>query len=468
MHMTDMTTPSVKQIAPENIPHFRAELWALFKLGCPMALAQLAQMSIYTIDVIMIGRLGPQELAAASLGLIIYFALWMIGFGPAMAVSPMVSQALGADKNNHTDARRSVRAALWIIIFMTPLVLTVTWFADHALIILGQDPELSQRAGQYIKAVLLGWPFALGVMILRNYLAVLGKTTVPLVIVIIAIALNALLNWLFIFGALGFPRLELVGAGIASFIATLTCFIMFMVYVYVDKDSRRFQIFTNFHKLDPARIKEVFTLGWPISITTFFEGMLFNACILIVGLIGALEVAAYHIALNVASLAFMLPWGFSMAGAARIGLAVGARSKPAVHRVSKATFVLAICSISLIGIPVALWPEVVAAIYITEHGDDTATVLALVMSFLPIAVGFMLFDATQVAANQLLRGMKDVRWPMVITCISYWVIGFTAAYYFGLHTSLGATGVWYGLLLGLLCASVLLSLRLRWMFKSYD
>ena len=117
-----MTTTSVKQIAPEDITQFRGELWALFKLGWPMALAQLAQMSIYTIDVIMIGRLGPEDLAAASLGLIIYFAMWMLGFGPAMAVSPMVSQALGADKNNHRDARRSVRSALWLIIFMTPFV----------------------------------------------------------------------------------------------------------------------------------------------------------------------------------------------------------------------------------------------------------------------------------------------------------------------------------------------------------
>ena len=188
--------------------------------------------------------------------------------------------------------------------------------------------------------------------------------------------------------------------------------------------------------------------------------MLFNACILIVGLIGALEVAAYHIALNVASLAFMLPWGFAMAGAARIGLAVGAGSDLAIKRVSLATFVLAISSISLIGIPVALWPEATAALYMTEHVEDAVAVLTLVVSFLPIAVGFMLFDATQVAANQLLRGMKDVRWPMVLTCISYWVVGFSAAYYFGLHTELGAKGVWYGLLAGLFTASILLSLRL--------
>jgi len=349
--MTELAPISSAQIAPETIKNFRGELWAMFKLGWPMAIAQLAQMSILTIDVIMIGRLGPQDLAASSLGLVIYFALWMLGFGPAMAVSPMVSQALGADKNNHRDARRSVRAALWLVIFFTPAVFLFTWNADHILITLGQDPVLSTKAGSYVKMIMFGWPFALGIMILRNYLAVLGKTTIPLWIVLATIALNAFLNWLFIFGALGAPKMGLVGAGLASAIATAISFFAFVAYVYWDKESRRFDIFTNFFKLDPARLKDVFHLGWPISITTFFEGMLFNACILIMGRIGTLEVAAYQIALNIASLAYMLPWGFAMAGAARFGLAIGAGSKPAMNRVVWATVVWAVASISLIGIP---------------------------------------------------------------------------------------------------------------------
>jgi len=372
---------------------------------------------------------------------------------------------VGADKNNHRDARRSVRAALWLIIFFTPIVFLFTWNTDHILIALGQDHVLSTKAGSYVKMIMFGWPFALGIMILRNYLAVLGKTAIPLWIVLVTIALNAFLNWLFIFGALGAPKMGLVGAGLASAIATAISFLAFVVYVYWDKESRQFDIFTNFFRLDPARLKEVFQLGWPISITTFFEGMLFNACILIMGRIGTLEVAAYQIALNIASLAYMLPWGFAMAGATRFGLAIGAGSKPAMNRVMWATVVWAIVSISLIGVPVWLFPDAVAAIYMKAEAENAAGVLKMVASFLPIAVGFMLFDATQVAANQLLRGMKDVRWPMVLTCISYWGAGFGVAYYLGLHSPIGAKGVWYGLLIGLLCSSILLSLRLRYLYK---
>ena len=465
--MTKPTNTAPAQTPPEDITALRGELWAMFKLGGPMALAQLAQMAILTIDAIMIGHLGPQHLAALSLGLVVYFAFWMLGFGPAISVSPMAAQALGADKENRADVRRSVRASLWMILLFTPPVFYLAWHAPIGLVFLGQNPDTSYEAGRYVKAIMLGWPFSLAVMSLRNYLAVLGKTTIPLWIMIVSIGINAFLNWVFIFGALGAPRLELVGAGIASAITSLMTFLMFAAYAYWDRESRRFKIFKNFHKLDPARLKELFTLSWPISITTFFEGMLFNGCTLIVGVIGTLEVAAYQIVLNVASLAYMLPWGFAMAGAARVGLAVGAGSKPAILRVSYASFILGLTSICLVGIPALIWPSEIANIYMEAGTEDTARVLAMAVIFMPVAVGFMLFDAAQMTANQLLRGMKDVRWPMVLTCFSYWVVGFGAAFYLALYTPMGAIGVWYGMLAGLVCAAVLLTIRVRMMFRTF-
>jgi len=453
--MTDIDNASPAQTPPEDIATTRGELWALLKLGGPMALAQLAQMSILTIDAIMIGHLGAAELAPLSLGLVVYFAFWMLGFGPAMAVSPMASQALGADKNNHADVRRSVRASLWMILMFTPIVYYLSWHAQSGLVFFGQDPEVAAKAGSYVKAIMIGWPFSLGVMALRNYLAVLGKTTLPLWIMILSVLINMVLNWLFIFGALGAPRLELVGAGIAA------------AYAYWDTDSRAFNIFKNFHKLDPARLRELFTLSWPISITTFFEGMLFNGCALIVGVIGTLEVAAYQIVLNIASLAYMLPWGFAMAGAARVGLAVGAKSKPAILRVSYASFILGIASISIVAIAALIWPKEIANIYMEAGAENTDVVLAMALTYIPVAAGFMLFDAAQMTANQLLRGMKDVRWPMAITCFSYWGVGFASAYWLGLHTDVGAVGVWYGMLAGLVCAAVLLTARVWVMFRKF-
>ncbi len=435
------------------------ELKALLWLGIPMALTQLAQFSIYTIDILMIGRVGAEEVAAASLGTVIYFLLWMLGAGPVMAVSPMVSQALGADVADRHDARISVRMALWCVAFMTPVMLVFAFMAEPLALLARQDPTQSAKAGRYILALAAGWPFALGTMILRNYLAAIGKTLVPFLLVMASVALNAGLNAVLIFGMFGVPALGLVGAGIASSLAYIIGFFIFVIYIQMDKKSAAFRIFHHFWRPHWSRLRAVFKLGWPISLTTLFEGMLFNACVLIVGLIGVLEVAAYQIALNISALAFMLPWGLSMAGAVRVGLAKGAGNAAAVKRAGIVTMIMGVLSIMLFAVPVALWPQGVAGLYMEPGKPDNELVIALVASFLPIAAGFMFFDAVQVAANQILRGLKDVRWPMVATGFSYWIIGFPTAFYLAVYTPLGAVGVWYGLLIGLLLASIFLSYR---------
>jgi len=436
------------------------EMRALLWIGVPMAAAQFIQFLVYFIDTVMIGRISPQDVAAAGLGSVIYFAFWMLGSGPVMAVSPLVSQAMGADQNDTQDARRSVRMVIWMIFLMTPIIVLMLSFTEELLLFFGQDPDVSAKAGKYVMALAIGLPFAMATMALRNFLAALEKTLIPLVLVAIGTAVNGLLNYVFIFGHFGIPRLELVGAGIASSLAYMFSFFAFVLYIRWDKRAHSFQIFKNFWRPDWPRFKEVILLGWPISLTTVFEGMLFNAAIIVMGLIGVLEAAAYQIALNVAALAFMLPWGMSMAGAVRIGLAEGAGNKPATRRAASTTMVASIFAIMLLAIPVALFPECTASLYLNLEKPENQEVITLVVGFLPIATAFMFFDSVQVAANQLLRGLKDVNWPMLFTGISYWVIGFPVAYILALKTEVGANGVWYGLMAGLISASVLLGARL--------
>jgi len=436
------------------------EMRALLWIGVPMAAAQFIQFLVYFIDTVMIGRISPEDVAAAGLGSVIYFAFWMLGSGPVMAVSPLVSQAMGADQNDTRDARRSVRMVIWMIFLMTPVIVIMLSFTEELLLTFGQDPAVSAKAGKYVMALAIGLPFAMATMALRNFLAALEKTLIPLVLVAIGTAFNGFLNYIFIFGHFGVPRLELVGAGIASSLSYTFSFFLFVFYIRLDKRANSFQIFKNFWKSDWQRLKEVVMLGWPMSLTTVFEGMLFNAAIIVMGLIGVLEAAAYQIALNVAALAFMLPWGMSMAGAVRIGLAEGASDKPATRRAASTTLVASIFAIMLLAIPVALFPEFTASLYLNLDKAENAEVIALVIGFLPIATAFMLFDSIQVAANQLLRGLKDVNWPMLFTGISYWVVGFPMAYILALKTDIGANGVWYGLLVALAVASILLGARL--------
>ena len=439
---------------------WRREFVALMTIGLPMALTQLVQFSISTIDVVMIGKLGATHLAGASLGLVMFYLLFVIGLGPAMAISPMVSQALGADANDVKDARRSVRMGLWVVAFGAVLVSLILLFTEEIALAIGQPRAAAALAEPYVLALAPGLPFSLGVVILRNFFAAIERTRAPLIFIMITTLINAFLNWLLIYGNWGFPQMELVGAGLASSLSHAIGFFALVAYATLENSAKRFTLFHNFFAADWPRFREVIRLGWPISMTVAFEAMLFNACVFLMGRIGVDEMAAYQVALNVAALAFMAPLGLSMAGCVRVGLMEGAGNKAGVRRASVMPILCSIGFIMLAALPMMAVPELIAGFYLGKGGVENDTVLSLVTLFLPIAAAFALFDATQVAASQALRGLKDVRAPMIITGIAYWGIGFPVAAFLGLYTDVGAVGIWYGLLISLVAAALMLGARL--------
>lgn len=430
-----------------------------------MGLTQLVQFSIHTVDVVMIGQLGAEPLAGASLGLVVLYAVFLFGFGPAMAVSPMVSHALGANPKEVVDVRRSVRMALWTIGIGITVLSSLFFFTEEIALALGQPAVPAALAEPYVLAMAPGLVFMVGVMALRNFLAVLGHTRAPLLFIVLTTALNAFLNWLFIYGNWGTPRLGLVGAGIASSLSNVIGFAILVLYIQAQPDSRRFHLFKRFFVPARARLAEIVHLSWPISLTSAFEAMLFNAAVFLMGRIGVDEMAAYQVALNVAAMAFMMPLGLSMAGAVRVGLTAGAGDRGAIRRASAVSILACVGAIMVVAVPVMLAPRGVAGLYLDASDPSNIRVLDLVASFLPIAAAFALFDATQVAANQALRGLKDVRVPMLMTAVAYWGIGFPVSAGLGLGTTLGAVGVWWGLLISLAAAAVFLGARLAWLTR---
>lgn len=454
--MSEIAT-STKTELPET---WGGEMRALLTIGVPMALAQLVQFSPYIADTLMIGRIGPAEIAAAAIGAVLYFLLWMLASGPISAVTPLVSQALGRNKDERRDVRRTVRMSVWACFLMFPLIIGLLLMTETIMVTVGQDPEVAKLAKAYVLVLAPGLPFTLAVMSFRNFLAAIGKTLIPFFLVASSALVNIVLNWILIFGNLGAPELGLIGAGIASSIACIYSFFAFVFYIKWDVMARDFDLFSNLWKPDWERMRSLLKIGWPISVTVTFEGMLFNAGVLIAGAVGVIEQAGFQIALNVASTAFMMPYGLSMAGAVRIGLARGAENNPAERRASTTTILASVVAIGIFALPVALVPQWVASFYFNMEAADTKPVFDFVVIFLPLAAGFMFFDAVQVACNQLLRGLADVTWPMIITGISYWGIGFPIAYYTAIHTSIGAKGVWYGLTAGLIAAFIGLGIRL--------
>ena len=444
-----------------NLPEtWGGEMRALLTIGIPMGLAQLVQFSPYIADAVMIGRIGPTEIAAAAIGSVLYFLIWMLASGPIAAVTPLVSQALGRNIAERRDVRRTVRMSVWACFLIFPFIIGLLLLTEPLMIFAGQDPEVAALAQDYVLVLAPGLPFTLAVMSFRNFLAAIGKTIVPFLLVASAAIVNIILNWVLIFGNLGAPELSLLGAGIASSISGIYGYFVFIIYIKWDAKARDFDLFSNLLNPDWERMGELMKIGWPISVTVTFEGMLFNAGVLIAGAVGVIEQAGFQIALSVASTAFMMPYGLSMAGAVRIGLAKGAANTPAARRASTATILSSVLAIGLCALPVAFVPQWVASLYFNMEAADTRPVFEYVVIFLPIAAGFMFFDAVQVACNQLLRGLADVKWPMVITGISYWVIGFPIAFYTALHTNIGAAGIWYGLTAGLIAAFIGLGIRL--------
>ena len=440
---------------------WRGETRALLALALPMSATQVIQYAVYVADTMMLGRVSKEAVAAAALGSLLVFLGWMVAAGPVNAVTPMASQALGRDPEAYTDVRRSVRMSLWAITLVCLPLGALLAFTEPLLRLAGQDPEVARMAARYAWVVAPGLPFALYIQALRNFLAALDETVWPMILVSLTVVLNIALNALLIFGLLGFPELGLVGAGIASSVSYAVAFALFVWLVRRHKRARHFGIFQNLHRFDAERFREVVRLSWPISLTTMFEGLLFNVAILVMGLIGVAEQAAYQVGLNVAALAFMVPWGFAMGGAVRIGLAEGAGDVGARSRAAGATLGISIGLMSVIALATWLGGDTIASLYFGfDHDPDDAAVRALVILFLPVAAAFMVVDAAQVACNQLLRGLKDVDVPVVITGISYWLIGFPLCWWLALHTPLGAVGVWWGLAAGLLAAFIGLGTRL--------
>lgn len=446
---------------PRDLALWRADLKTLLSIGLPMAATQLVQVSVQTVDVLMIGRLGPAPLAAASLGVVFFFTMFIIGLGPAMAMTPVVSHALGRKSDDYDGVRRAVRMGLWLVAMYAPVAVLFLANAATFARLLGQPEDLARLAGPYVLALAPGLPFAAGVVVLRNFLAALGRTRWPLIFIIATTFINAGGNYLLIYGSFGFPKLGLVGAGIASALAYASGFALLAAYAYIDPRARKFAIFRDFFIVDAPLLREIARLGWPIAVNIAFEAMLFNCCIFLVGRIGVAEVAAYQIALNVASIAFMAPLGLSMAGATQIGLAAGAGDEARVRRGVVLTTLLCCLVMIIFWAPIVPNPRGLAGLYLDLGKAENAGVVALVTRFLPLAAAFALFDGAQVAFNQALRGLKDVRMPMMLTGVAYWLVGFPLAAYLGLGTKLGAVGVWWGLLASLVAASGLLGWRVQ-------
>ena len=442
---------------------WRIELAALARLAAPLVLSQIAQMTIMTTDVVMLGRLSTHALAAAALGNTVYYFCWLLATGPAQAVGPMIAQSVGAHGAEairlRPAVRSTVRMGLWMAAMTTVPLAAILLFTAPILRTLGQEASLAVDAGIFTAGLTIGLPFTIGFQVLRNYSAALERTNEGLWVMLLSIVWNAVADYALIFGHFGLPRLGIVGAGLATSSSAIFACLALLGFVLASPKLKPFRILKRPHRTKPAILSELFRLGAPIGLTMTLEAMLFNCATLVVGTFGGNPLAAHQIALNVASFTFMAPLGVAMATTIRVGQFAGAGDYEAARRAGFTAMAFGLFLASLSASAMLFAGRAIAGLDIAGRGPEDLAVLSLAAQFLIVAAAFQLADALQVVANLALRGMKDARAPMVIAAASYWLVGAPACLALGILLHMQGLGVWIGLAIGLGVAAVLLTAR---------
>lgn len=450
---------SLKTVAPAPESLWRREIVAMLQLGWPMVLTNLAQVAMTATDVLILGRLGADALAAGALGANLYFAPMIFGLGLMLATSPMMASQLGRRRHSVRDLRRTVRQGFWIAIVVAVPIWILLWNAEAILAWMGQAPHLARAAGGYMHT--LQWsllPFYFYI-VLRSFISALERPGWALIVAFTAVVFNVVATWVLVFGDFGLPALGIAGAGLATTLSNLLMFGGLAVVVLRDRQFSRYRLFGRFWRSDWPRFRGLIRLGLPIAGLLAFEVTLFNAAALLMGLIDAASLAAHAIAIQLASISFMVPMGLSQAVTVRVGLAYGAGDRAGITRAGWVAYALSLGFMTLTALAMVVFPLPLIGAFIDIGDPVNAAVVSLAVTFLLFAALFQIVDGAQAVGSGMLRGLHDTTVPMVYAAVGYWGIGMTLGVVLAFHFNYGGAGIWIGLSTGLAVVAALLLAR---------
>ncbi len=422
------------------------------RLALPIVTAQVGLMMMGVVDTLMVGRVSAAALAGVALGNLYAISIIIPMSGTLMLLDPLVAQAVGA--RDETGVARGIQRgmllALPLALFASALLLPVV----PVLRLFRQPAELIAMAAPYVIVSIIGvFPFLIFV-VLRQSLQALGELRIMIVAIVLANLCNAALNWVFIFGHLGSPAMGVVGSAWATGVSR-----WLMALIVLALGWRRLRAALRPWHAESMRLAplvQMLRLGVPIGLMQFLEYSVFSATALLMGTLGTRALAAHQIAINLASLTFMVPLGVGAAAAVRVGHAVGARDPEAARESARAALV---CGVGFMCVSAMIF--VVAPGLIARQYTSDVSVITLAVLLIPIAGVFQLFDGVQAVCAGALRGLGDTRVPFLINLAGFWLAGFPVSVWLGFHTRLGPVGLWWGFVAGLGAVGLLLLLRLR-------
>ena len=438
----------------------RKESGLMLKIGLPVIIAQLLQMSMNFVDTVMAGNLSAEALAAVAVGGAVFMPLIMLVAGILMALTPIVAQLVGA--RDFASIGINARQGLWLsqmlaiplFFLMRNLGIVMSW--------LDVTPAIIPTALGYLDALSWGvFPLA-AYMSLRFFNEGLSVTRPGMYFAAIGVVINVGANYVLMYGTLGFPELGAIGCGYASAAVAGVMFICMFVFTYMHQPYQRFEIFSNFRRPEWPYLKEILHIGVPIGLSSTMEVTMFAVVSLLMGSLSTIAVAGHQIAINFSAMTFMVPFGLSTAITTRVGNAIGKQRTAEARLRGLIGIALAVgfmCGTAVLMVSI---PDVITGIY-----TDNQAVQNVAISLLYMAAIFQISDGLQVSGYGALRGLKDTKIPMIVNLIAYWMIGLPLGYYLGIIYGIGPQGLWMGLIAGLSVAAILHNLRFWWMTKQY-
>jgi MATE family multidrug resistance protein len=449
--------------APSSRGAWGADISATLALAWPIVLTNVAQVGLATTDVVMMGWLGPEALAAGALAVNLNFAFLIFAIGVVTATAPLIAIELGRKRYSVRDVRRTMRQGFWSAIAVTLPIWVVLWQAESIFLLLGQQPRIAANAASYLHT--FQWSFLpfLFYVILRNFVSALERPMAALWVGGSALVINAVLVWILMFGHFGLPALGLPGAGIGTTLTNIYMAGGLALLITLDRRFRRYHLFGRFWRADWSRFRAIWRVGVPIGVTLAFESTIFSAATFLMGLIGAAALAAHAIAIQIPSLTFMVPLGLATAATVRVGRAYGAKDIAGIARAGWSAFGVALVYACGTATAMLLFGRELVGFFLDWSDPVDAVVAGLAASYLVWAGIFQLVDSAQVVGAGILRGLGDTRVPMWLAGLGYWGIGLPIGVALAFWVKLDGIGIWIGLSSGL--AAVAMLMTARWIMR---
>lgn len=450
-----------------NLSTYTKEFSYNLKLAYPVILGMVGHTLIAIVDNIMVGKLGSTELAAVSLGNSLIFVAMSLGIGFSTAITPIIAEA-DAEKNS-SKIRLAFHNGLFLCTILGFALFGLVVIAKPVMELLQQPKEVITLAKPYLDWV----AFSLVPLIIyqgyKQFADGLSMTKYSMYAIVMANIVHVFFNYALIYGAWGFPKMGIIGAGLGTVISRIAMVVFMHIILAKQEKLKHYFHGFSFNEIKKETISKIVNLGFPSAMQMLFEVVLFTAAIWLCGNIGKTSQAANQIALSLASMTFMFAMGLSVVAMIRVGNQKGNQDYKNLVIVARSIFLLAIFIEIIFAILFVLLHNTLPYIFLNMENQaqflDNNEVITIAAKLLLVAAVFQISDGIQVVVLGALRGLQDVKIPMYITFVAYWVIGFPISYYLGEHTSLKAVGVWIGLLAGLSFAAIFLYIRFHILTK---